>query len=176
MRLVQAPSARYSMMPEAMLPAIPSALNHCVSSNCSAELTPAVARRHAQAGDIHEHGVAHARHGDRKDWRHAAKGRCKLFRDGEFRESQCCSRWRLYSASILLARATAVQCAISSAMYLPNCVGVIGITLSDSAVKVSRSSGDARTLLISSLSFLVMASGSFAGPTIPYQVRPLKPS
>ena len=75
----------------------------------------AVARRHAQAGDIHEHGVAHARHGDRKDWRHAAKGLCELFRDRAFGENHRFPR-PLYSASILLARATAVQCAISSAM------------------------------------------------------------
>ncbi len=44
------------------------------------------------------------------------------------------------------------------------------------AAKVSRKSGEARILLISALSLRVMASGILAGPTMPYQVRPLKPS
>src|SRR6202162_37069 len=131
----------------------------------------AIARGHAQAGDVHQHRIAHARHGDRQGWRHAGESRREPLRDRTLRKSHCCSCSWLYSASILLARATSVQCAISSAMYLPNCGGVIGITLSASAAKVSRRSGEASTLLISSLSFLVMDSGSFAGPTMPYQVR-----
>ena len=89
----------------------------------------AVARGHAQAGDVHQHGVAHRRHGGGKRWRHAGERGRELLRDGKFRERHRARRGS-HSASILLARATAVQCAISSAMYLPNCAGVIGITLS----------------------------------------------
>src|ERR1700674_964569 len=136
----------------------------------------AIARGDAQTGNVHQHRIAHARHGDGKGWRHAGEGGSELLRDRKFRKSHRYSCSYLYSASILLARAIAVQCAISSAMYLPNCGGVIGITLSASAANMSCRSGEASTLLIASLSFLVMDSGSLAGPTMPYQVSPLKPS
>src|SRR5213079_265955 len=113
-------------------------------------------------------------HGGGQGWRRARESRGELLRHGKLRKTH---RFLfVYSAAIFLARATAVQCANSSAMYLPNCCGVIGMTVSASALNLSRSSEEARTLLISWLSFSVMASGSFAGPTMPYQVRPSKPS
>ena len=43
MRLVQLPSARYSMMPPAMEPAMPSASTICLRSSCRAAPTPAAA-------------------------------------------------------------------------------------------------------------------------------------
>src|SRR2546421_381122 len=139
------------MMPEAMLPAIPSALNHCLSSSLSAEDTPAaapraalegvvvilavrggavaqrhsgnieaarmadkgtdagfrgrakrclqiiaVARGHAQTGNVHQNRIAHARHGDGKGWRHAGEGGSELLRDRKFRKSH------RYSCSFLI--------------------------------------------------------------------------
>ena len=69
--------------------------------------------------------------------RHGGERRRELLRNGEF--AAVSWPWR-HSASILLARATAFQCATSSAMYLPNCAGVIGITVSACAANVSRNS------------------------------------
>src|SRR5262249_32313541 len=135
----------------------------------------AAARGHAQAGDVHQHGVARSRHGSGQLRRHVAEGRSKSLRDGDLRELQVVLGV-LHSASMLLARATSVQCAISSAMYLPNCGGVIGIMVSASDWKLLRTSGEASTLLICSFSFFTMASGSFAGPSMPYHVSASNPS
>ena len=68
-----------------------------------------MARGDAQAGDIHQHSVAHAGYGDWERWLHGAECCGELLRDGDFGEGQAASDKRRYSASILLARATAVQ-------------------------------------------------------------------
>ena len=43
----------------------------------------AVARGHAQSGNIHEHRIAHASHGGGKRWRHIGEGGSELFGDGQ---------------------------------------------------------------------------------------------
>ena len=59
---------------------------------------------------------------------------------------------------------------------LSELLGVMGMTVSASPLNFSCTSRDASSLLISWFSFVVMFSGRPAGPTMPYQVRPLKPA